>query len=82
MFNPLDDNIFASENAYILGKPLKSLGKSQGGLQKKLSEKMIKMWSAFSKSNNPNSKNDEEAIFIFKEMSKKCQKIRNKGKQN
>ena len=63
MFNPLDANIFASEKAYILGKPLKSLGKSQGGLQKKLSEKMIKMWSAFSKSNNPNSKNDEEAIW-------------------
>ena len=63
MFNPLDDNIFAFEKAYILGKPLKSLGKSQGGLQNKLSEKMIKMWSAFSKSNNPNSKNDGEAIW-------------------
>ena len=60
MFNPLDDNIFASEKAYILGKPLKSLGKSQGGLQRNLSEKMIKMWSAFSKTNNPNSDLDEE----------------------
>ena len=63
MFNPLDDNIFAFEKAYILGKPLKSLGKSQGGLQKNLSEKMIKLWSAFSKTNNPNSENDEEAIW-------------------
>ena len=64
MFNPLDDNIFASEMAYILGTPLKSLGKSQGGLQKNLSEKMIKMWSSFSKTNDPTSEdNDEETIW-------------------
>ena len=63
MFNPLDDNIFASEMAYILGYPLKSLGKSQGGLQRAMSEKMIQMWSAFSKTNDPNSEVDEELLW-------------------
>ena len=76
MFNPLDDNIFASEKSYILGKPLKSLGKSQGGLQKNLSEKMIKMWSAFSKTNNPNSDNDEESFWpLFEEPEWKYLKL-------
>ena len=59
LFNPLDDNIFASELSYILGEPLKSLGRSQGGMQKSLSRKMIGMWSSFSRRDDPNGEEED-----------------------
>ena len=60
-FNPLDDNVLASEFTYILGEPFKSLGKDQGGMSKIISSDMIKYWSQFSKFDSP-SIDQEETI--------------------
>ena len=39
---------------YVLGQPLLSLGRSQGGVDKELSTIMIKFWSNFVKYGDPN----------------------------
>ena len=58
LFNPLNDNISAKEMTYILGEPLKELGKSSGGLSQTISKQMIEMWAAFSKYDDPNIGNE------------------------
>ena len=59
-FNPLTDDLLKSELSFVLGEPLHSLGRSQGGVEKELSRRMIKYWADFAKHDDPNGEDDEQ----------------------
>ena len=62
-FNPIGDDIFASELSYVLGEPLQGLGRNQGGTESELSKRMIKLWSDFSRSDSPSPEEEEWPVF-------------------
>ena len=53
-FNPGVEDLFVPEVNFVLGEPLQSLGRSQAGVEKKLSRRMIKYWADFAKHDDPN----------------------------
>ena len=59
-FNPIGDDIFASELSYVLGQPLQGLGRSQGGSESAMSRRMIKLWSNFAKTGSPDEESSQD----------------------
>ena len=58
-FNPAVEDLLKPTINYVLGQPLQSLGRSQGGEDKELSTNMIKYWSNFVKYGDPNGEEEE-----------------------
>ena len=79
-FNPGVEDPYQPALHYVLGQPLQSLGRSQGGAGQELSRKMIQYWADFAKHGDPNGEKEEDARWpVFTGPSWKYLNIEGEG---